>query len=479
MLERENFSNPAPDVRIAREIPGEKCAVFGIINKDAAILTSMSLFALQHRGQESSGISVSDGNRIRTHKDKGLVAQVYSERDLEKLEGSMAVGHNRYGTSTKETAEKHAQPVLNESETLALVHNGNLPDTTKLEEFLDGLGISCDRLNDSEMMHAAIAHFIDKGASLENAVLDAIPYFTGSFSLLAMDREKIVAIRDQRGIRPLSIGLLNGGYIFSSETCAIDILGAKHVRDVIPGEMVIAPKDGGLFSTNFAKGEQRLDIFEFVYFSRPDSYLLGQNVCIVREKLCETLWKEAHVRGDMVVPVLDSGNTAAQGYATASGIPYRDGLVKTRYAPRTFIKPGQDQRVQAVRMKLNPLREVIRDKSLVVVDDSIVRGTSSRTIIELLRQAGAREIHMVITSPPIKFPDFYGIDTPNQADLIGAHRSVEEIRQFIGADSLNFLSFDGMVRATGLPESVFSTSCFTGIYPIDIGRRKQEVIFHP
>jgi amidophosphoribosyltransferase len=482
MLEREDFSNFAHDNRLAREAPrelNEKCAVFGIINKDAAILTNMGLFALQHRGQESSGISVSDGNEIRTHKATGLVAQVYSEQDLAKLEGSMAVGHNRYGTSTKETAEKHVQPVLNESQTLALVHNGNLPDTTKLEAFLSEQGISPDKLNDSEMMHAAIAYFVSRGATLENAVYDAVPYFTGSFSFLAMDKEKIVAVRDQRGIRPLSIGLLNGGYIFSSETCAIDMLGAKHVRDVAPGEMVIAPKDGGLFSTNFAKGEQRLDIFEFVYFSRPDSYLLGQNVHIVREKFGEILWEENHVRGDIVISVLDSGTPAAQGYAAASGIPYRDGLVKTRYAPRTFIQPGQEQRVQAVRMKLNPLKEVIKDKSLILVDDSIVRGTTARAIVALLRQAGAREVHMVITSPPVKFPDFYGIDTPKQSDLIAAQKSIDEVRRFIGADSLNYLSYDGMIKATGIPEEHFSTACFTGIYPIDIGKKKQEISFHP
>ncbi|MGA2968084.1 MAG: amidophosphoribosyltransferase, partial [Candidatus Levyibacteriota bacterium] len=343
MLERETFSDFAHDNRLTRENPrelNEKCAVFGIFNKEAAMMTNMGLFALQHRGQESTGISVSDGNKIRTRKAGGLVAQVYNEQDLVKLEGLMAVGHNRYGTSTKETAEKHAQPVLNESQTLALVHNGNLPDTTKLETFLSEQGIPSDRLNDSEMMHAAIAYFVDRGATLEDAVWEAVPYFTGSFSFLAMDKEKIVAVRDQRGIRPLSIGLLNGGYIFSSETCAIDMLGAKHVRDVAPGEMVIAPKDGGLFSTNFAKGEQRLDIFEFVYFSRPDSYLLGQNVHIVRERFGEALWEENHVRGDIVISVLDSGTPAAQGYAAASGIPYRDGLVKTRYAPRTFIQPG-------------------------------------------------------------------------------------------------------------------------------------------
>jgi amidophosphoribosyltransferase len=483
MLERGNFSYSAHDTRLAREIPGEKCAVFGVINVDrAATLTGEGLFALQHRGHESSGITSSDGDTIFSHKGIGKVSEVYNPTQIDlasALPGSTAIGHNRYGTYSKIQGERHIQPVLDNLNTLALSHNGNLPDTTRLEAFLDEQGISCDHLNDSEMMHAAIAYFVDRGAPLEDALLEAIPYFTGSFSLLAMDKEKIVAIRDQRGIRPLSIGLLNGGYVFSSETCALDIIDAKHIRDVNPGEMIIAPKDGGLLSVEFSKGEQKLDVFEFVYFARPDSYLLGQHVYSVRKKLGKALWEESRVRGDMVMAVPDSGTPAAMGYAAASGIPLEEGFVKNRYVGRTFIIPGQDRRTHEVRMKLNPQRAVIENKRLVVVDDSIVRGTTSREIVKRLRNAGAREVHMVITCPPIKFPDFYGIDTPNQSALIAANRSEEEICDFIGADSLNFLSFDGMVNATGLPESVFSTSCFTGIYPIDIGKRRQEVSFHP
>jgi len=466
----------------AREIGGEKCAVFGIINaSEAATLTAEGLFALQHRGHESSGVVSSDwGNTLFSHKGIGKVSEVYNPAQVNlvsALPGNMAIGHNRYGTYSRSPAEEHIQPVLNDSNNLAFSHNGNLPDTTKLEEFLDQQGIQYNHLNDSEMMHAAIVHFVDRGAPLEDAVFEAVPLFTGSFSLLVMDREKIVAIRDSRGIRPLSIGLKNGGYVFSSETCGLDIIDAQHIRDVNPGEMVIANKDGGLLSVEFAKGDQRLDVFEFVYFARPDSYLLGQSVDAVRNRFGRTLWKESRVTGDMVIAVPDSGTPAAIGYGEASGIPFKEGFVKNRYVGRTFIIPGQDRRAHEVRMKLNPLRDVIANKRLVVVDDSIVRGTTSREIVKRLRNAGAREVHLVITCPPIKFPDFYGIDTPNQSALIATSRNIDEICRFIGADSLHFLSFDGMIRATGLPESVFSTACFTGEYLIGIGKREQEITY--
>jgi len=466
----------------AREIGGEKCAVFGIVNlPQAATFTAEGLFALQHRGHESSGVASSDwGNTLFSHKGIGKVSEVYNPAQVDlasTLPGNMAIGHNRYGTYTRRPVQEHIQPVLNDSNTLALSHNGNLPDTARIETFLNEQGIKTDQLNDTEMMHAVIAHFVDKGAPLEDAVLEAVPLFTGSFSLLAMDSEKIVAIRDSRGIRPLSIGLKNGGYVFSSETCGLDIIEAQHIRDVNPGEMVIATRDGGLLSVEFAEGIQKLDIFEFVYFARPDSYLSGQNVYAVRERLGKILWEESRVKGDLVIAVPDSGTPAAQGYAEAAGIPHKEGFVKNRYVGRTFIIPGQDRRAHEVRMKLNPLRDVITNKRLVVVDDSIVRGTTSREIVKRLRNAGAREVHMVITCPPIRFPDFYGIDTPNQSALIASSRSIEEIRRFIGADSLHYLSFDGMVKATGLPESVFSTSCFTGEYPIDIGKRRDEIIY--
>ena len=466
-----------------REIGGEKCAVFGIANvPQAASHTLTGLHALQHRGHESSGIVSSDGQQVlSSHKGLGKVDEVFSPLVIDPatvLPGDLAMGHNRYGTYTKNAEGGHIQPILNDEHSLAVAHNGNLPDTTKLEAFLDGKGIMHGDLNDTEMMQAAIAHFVGRGASLENAVLETVPLFTGSFSLLAMDKDKIVAIRDNRGIRPLSIGLKNGGYVFSSETCAFDIIDAQHIRDVNPGEMVVAHRDGGLFSVPFVEGEQKLDIFEFVYFARPDSYLLGQSVNTVRKNFGKTLWEESHVVGDIVIPVLDSGTPAAEGYAEASGIPFRNGFVKNRGAGRTFITPGQEKRASEVRMKLNPLREEIANKRLIVVDDSIVRGTTSREIVRRLKNAGAREVHMLITSPPIRFPDFYGIDTPRQVELIAATRSIKEICRFIGADSLTFLSVDGMVRATGLPREVFSTSSFTGEYPIDIGKRRQEVNFN-
>jgi amidophosphoribosyltransferase len=324
------------------------------------------------------------------------------------------------------------------------------------------------------MMHAAIAYYVRKGASLEDAIMDAVPLFTGAFSLLAMDKSKIVAIRDGKGIRPFSIGSLDEGYVFSSETCAFDTVGARFIRDVAPGEMVVADENG-LLSEEFEQGDQKLDIFEFVYFSRPDSVLLGKSVNTVRKNFGRILAKEHPIKGDIVIPVPDSGIPAAEGYAEGSGIPLITGLIKNRSIGRTFIDSDQSRRRDYVTLKLNPLPEELRNQRVIVVDDSIVRGTTSRNLIRMIRDAGAREVHLVITCPPIKFPDFYGIDTPTQKELIGANKSIEEIRRFISADSLSFLSLEGTIQATGLPESEFSTSCFTGEYPIDIGKRKQEV----
>lgn len=472
MTEREQvFRPPAPKT-------GEKCAVFGIYSSSLnnSHITAKGLFSLQHRGQESSGITTSDGENIYSHRKTGLVSQVYDEESLNSLVGNIAIGHNRYATYSRRSAQDHLQPVIDETKSFTLAHNGNLPDTSKIESFLDERGVKTESLNDTEMMHAAILYYVKKGASLDDAIMDATPLFIGAFSLLAMDREKIVAIRDKNGIRPFSIGSLDGGYVFSSETCALDTVGARFIRSVNPGEMIIA-NENGLLSQEFAKNDQKLDIFEFVYFSRPDSVLMGQSVYGVRRNFGKILAEEHPIKGDIVIPVPDSGVPAAIGYSQVSGIPFEEGLIKNRYIGRTFITPGANKRSEDVALKLNPLPDVLRGMRVIVVDDSIVRGTTSKRLVKRIRDAGAREVHLVITSPPVKFPDFYGIDTPSQKELIGSNNTIEEIRRFISADSLSFLSLEGTIEATGLPKEVFSTSCFTGEYPIDIGKRKKEISY--
>ena len=448
----------------------EKCALFGVFGNDidAARLTYFGLFALQHRGQESSGIAASNGRTLKFHKSMGLVPQVYSETDLESLIGSIAIGQNRYSTSGGSTAD-HNQPVGKNGDIIALSHNGNLPLTNKLELFLKKRGIDSTGMNDSEMMHAVIKYHMVKGKSLEEAIKKSYPLFTGAFCILVMSKDKIVAARDPFGIRPLSIGQTpDGAYVFSSETCALTTINAKYLRDVEPGEIVTVTKDG-LQSEQIALPNQKLDIFEFVYFCRPDSMLLGKSVYQVRKNLGAQLAKEFPIQADVVIPVPDSAIPAAIGYAAAANIPFEFGLIKNRYIGRTFILPDQNLRDRSVQMKLHPLTEVIKNRKVVIIDDSIVRGTTAKKLVKMVRDAGAKEVHLMSSCPPVRFPDFYGIDTPSQSELIAANMPLDQITDFVGAESLNYLSYKGMIKATGLPESVFCTSCFTGIYPIDIG----------
>ena len=461
----------------SREL-GEKCGIFGIYGKniEAARLTFFGIYALQHRGQESTGISSSDGKEIKTHKAMGLVTQVYTEHDLAKLKGSMAIGHNRYSTYGGSFFE-HTQPVTGKKNIVALAHNGNLPETKKLIEFLhaNGLKTETDGLTDSRLMHLVIEHLLGRGLTLEDAIKKAYPLFTGAFSLLVMTKDKMAAVRDAFGIRPFSIGTLNGsGYIFSSETCAIDTVGGKTLREVLPGEMVVVGKKG-LKSYQLAASNQKLDIFEFVYFSRPDSLIMGKRVYEVRKNLGKELAKECPIDADVVVPVPDSSVPAATGYSIQSKIPLELGLVKNRYVGRTFIMPDPRLRERGVKIKLNPIPEVVKGKRVILVDDSIVRGNTTKKLIRLVRAAGAKEVHVVISSPPVKFPDFYGIDTPVQKNLIGANKTVKQIEKFTGADSLYYLSYRGLIKATELSEDYFCTSCFTGNYPIDIGDHKKSI----
>ncbi len=472
----------------------EKCAVFGVSgHQDAAYITSIGLAALNHRGQDGSGITSTDGRKMRTHKGKGLVNAVYASDPWNTLRGDTAVGHNRYGTSEGSSeSDDHLGPItqvrrkgiLRRRPTIAIAVNGNNPDTTALENRLRQIGRFSPRDNDTEMEHALIDYHVRNGASVEDAVIITKAIADSAYSLLAMDRKgKLVAARGPHGIRPLVMGELERkdgkATVFSSETCALDVIGAQTIREVRPGEMIVV-ENGQLRSIQFAEGQEKIDPFEYLYFARPDSILKGQTIQTVRERMGAKLFQEEKTRvdADMVISVPDSGTPAAIGYARASGIPYRAGFVSNRYSGRTFIKPGAEIDT-AIARKLNPMPEVVRGKKIILVEDSAVRGKTLKRSTRLLRGAGVDKIHIRISSPEILFPDFFGINTPNQKDLIAFLKNVEEMRQEFGADSLQFLSVDGMVDAIGIPRENLNLSCFTGEYPMDIGKRREEVVFAP
>jgi amidophosphoribosyltransferase len=459
--------------------PHEKCGIFGLfgLGMEAARLTHAGLWALQHRGQESSGIASTEGSTLRVFKKNGLVAHVYDEEHLRLVSGHAAIGHNRYATSGGGDGS-HAQPVMSSKGLLALAHNGNLPDTTKLAKFLTQHSIEHSRMNDSEMIHAALEYHLEGGMTISEAVRTTWPLLTGAFSLVLLTPTQLVAVRDGYGIRPLCLGAINGGFAVASETCALDTIGATFVREIKPGEL-IEISAAGLRTEQIVRGTQKLDIFEFIYFARSDSQLLGKRVDTVRKNLGRELARECTIAADVIVPVPDSAISAALGYARESGIPFDHGLIKNRYIHRTFIQPAQKLRENHVALKLNPIPEIVEGKSVALVDDSIVRGTTAKKLVERVRLAGARAVHLLIPAPQVQYPDFYGIDTPKQTDLIAFSHSEEEIAQIVGADSVHFLSYDGMIRATELPERVFSTSCFTGHYPAKIGKRSKEICTPP
>lgn len=453
----------------------EKCAVFGVYGagEEASRLAYYGLWTLQHRGQESSGIATSEGKHIYNFADFGLVANVYRDEDLTNLPGHIAIGHNRYSTSGGHEP-MYNQPIVNKDRSFSFAHNGNLPVTDKLEAFLSKQEIDIEKLNDSGMMAAAIDYRIQTGCTLSEAIKLSYPLFQGVFSSVAMDKDCLVAFRDRNGIRPLSIGTLDGGYVVASETSAFETIGADYLRDVRPGEMVVFDREG-IHVHQLAEGDQKLDIFEFVYFARPDSVLFGREVNEVRENLGKQLAKEYKIKADVVVPVPDSSIPSALGFSKASGIPLEMGLVKNRYINRTFIRPTAELRKRDLRLKLNPVTKVLKGKDIILVDDSIVRGTTLQQVVSMLKEAGAKKVHLMISSPPVRYPDFYGINTPSQDDLIAARMSNEEIRRHMSADSLNYLSYEGMIKATGLPESMFCTSCFNGVYPTPIGKRAEGI----
>jgi len=452
--------------------PQDACGVFGVWapGEEVAKLTFYGLYALQHRGTESAGIATSDGSRILVYKDMGLVSQVFTESDLATLPGNLAIGHCRYSTTGSSTWV-NAQPTLRPTKygTLALAHNGNLTNTGDLAEIVQKLEPTSARergaTTDTEIMTALIS--LQNEKNVEASAISVLPQLQGAFSLVFMDEQTLYAARDRHGVRPLVLGKLENGWVVASESAALDIVGAAFVREIEPGEF-IAIDASGVRSVRWAAAEPKGCLFEYVYLARPDTTIAGQGIHATRVRIGERLAKEAPVNADLVIPVPESGTPAAIGYAKASGIPFGMGLVKNSYVGRTFIQPSQTIRQLGIRLKLNPLREIIEGKSIVVVDDSIVRGNTQRAIVRMLREAGAREIHVRISSPPVKWPCFYGIDFATRAELVASGLEVEEIRRSIGADSLGYVSLKGLIESTQISENKLCTACFTGTYPIRI-----------
>nr|WP_205830860.1 amidophosphoribosyltransferase [Microbispora sp. CL1-1] len=446
--------------------PKDACGVFGVWapGEDVSKLTYYGLYALQHRGQESAGIAVSEGNRILVYKDMGLVAQVFDESILGTLRGHLAIGHCRYST-TGSSVWENAQPTLNSSDGkgLALVHNGNLINTAHLAEGLAPGSIRAT--TDTEVLTALLAQ--DSSRPVEDVAAELLPEVKGAYSLVWMNETTLFAARDPQGIRPLVLGRLERGWVVASETAALDIVGASFIREIEPGELLTID-ERGVRTQRFAPAEPKGCLFEYVYLARPDTTIAGRGVQSTRVEVGRVLAREHPVEADLVIPTPESGTPAAIGYAEESGIPYGQGLVKNSYVGRTFIQPSQTIRQLGIRLKLNPLREVIEGKRLVVVDDSIVRGNTQRAIVKMLREAGATEVHVRISSPPVAWPCFYGIDFATRAELIAGSLSVEEIRSSLGADSLGYISLEGLTRATTLPAERLCRACFTGEYPIPI-----------
>jgi amidophosphoribosyltransferase len=458
---------PAAEPLTEREGPRDECGVFGIYGPelDVARLTYFGLYALQHRGQESAGIATCERGHITTQRELGLVSQVFDERSLQALTGDMAIGHVRYST-TGRSGWENSQPVYrHDRRPVALAHNGNLINAVELHNELTAAGIRFRSTSDSEIIAALIASH--PAERVQDAVVDVMGRLRGAYSTVIMTDDAIVAFRDPAGVRPLCLGQVGERYVVASESCALDIIGARLLREIQPGEMV-SINDRGI-ETRIAVESERpaLCVFEHIYFSRPDTKLEGRTLQSARGRMGEILAREAPVDADLVISVPDSGNAAAKGFARASGIPQDDGLIKNRYVARTFIQPGQELRRHGLRMKFNPLPEVVSGKRLVVVDDSIVRGNTMRQIVRMLREAGAAEVHLRMSSPPIRHPCHYGIDMPTSEEMIASSRSVDEVARELGADSLAYLSLEGVYEAVGSRREVHCDACFTGDYPLE------------
>jgi amidophosphoribosyltransferase len=456
-----------------RDGPRDECGVFGIYGSehDVARLAYFGLFALQHRGQESAGIATAvRGGSIMAIRDQGLVSQVFDEHTLRSLVGDMAIGHVRYST-TGSSEWENAQPIVrDDSRTLALAHNGNLINAVELHSELRGRDVPFRSTSDSEIIAALLA--THPAERIDDAVADVLPRLKGAFSTVVMTDDAVVGFRDPHGLRPLVLGMIEDpadgppAYCLASESCALDLIGARYLRDVAPGEVVTLTDRG--IKTRLVSGAERhaACVFEYIYFARPDSRMGGTVLQVARTRMGENLWHEAPVDADVVIPVPDSGNAAARGLARASGLPQDDGFIKNRYVARTFIQPGQELRRLGVRMKFNPVPEVVAGKRVIVVDDSIVRGTTDRQIVRMLREAGAAEVHLRISAPPIKHPCHYGIDMSTREEMIAHGRTVDEVCTELGADSLHYLSLKGVYDAIGQSRETHCDACFSGEYPL-------------
>src|SRR4030043_951051 len=447
----------------------EKCGIFGIYapGKKVADIIFYGLQALQHRGQESAGIAVSDGDNILIFKDLGLVSQVFNEQNIAPLQGHIGIGHTRYSTSGM-NIWKNSQPLYRmfKNESFAIAHNGNLIDLRGIRDEQIKKGIRFETSADTEVIESLIES--SEKENIEDAIKEAIRRVKVSYSLLILTRDKVFGIRDPHGFRPLVLGKLEGDYVIASETCARDIIDAEFIREIDPGEIVVLDKDGIRSQMMLPVGRISMCVFELIYFARPDSYLHNKNMFEVRHKLGQELAKESPADVDIVISVPDSGTPAAIGYSAESKIPYVEGFIKNRYVGRTFIQPKQETRDISVKLKLNPLKDVIRGKRLVVVDDSIVRGTTSKKIVKMLYNAGAREVHLRITCPPLLYPCYYGVDMAQRNEFIANHKTLENIREFLKVDSLKYLSMNGLVKAIGESKEKFCFACFNGEYPVNI-----------
>ncbi|WP_185245314.1 amidophosphoribosyltransferase [Citrifermentans bremense] len=451
--------------------PEEECGIFGVFNHpEASNLTYLGLYALQHRGQESCGIVSSDGNNLHSHKSMGLVADVFGNQEIFKsLPGKAAIGHVRYST-TGSSVIKNVQPIMVDYSrgSIAVAHNGNIVNAQIIKDELEAYGSIFQTTMDTEIIVHLLA--TSKAISLQDRLTDALSRIQGAYCLLFLTETRMVAVRDPNGFRPLCLGRQGGSYVVASESCALDLIDAEFIREIAPGEMIVIDKNGMNSFFPFKKVDPTPCIFEFVYFARPDSHIFGRNVYQVRKEQGRQLAREHKVDADIVIPIPDSGVPAALGYAEESGIPFELGLIRNHYVGRTFIEPQQAIRHFGVKIKLNPVREVLKDKRVVVIDDSIVRGTTSRKIVKMIRNAGAREVHVRISSPPTSYPCYYGIDTPNRKELISSSHSLDEIRRYITADSLGYLSEEGLMSSVGAENAGFCTACFTGGYPVKFPR---------
>jgi amidophosphoribosyltransferase len=446
----------------------ESCGVFGVYASgiNVAQTTFFALFALQHRGQESAGIAVTDGNGIKVHTNMGLVSQAFTENDLALLKGHIGIGHNRYST-TGSSRPTNAQPIIARADglTLALAHNGNITNAQPLHDELQGRGYHLRTGTDSEVIANLI--LASPGQNWHEKIEYAMHRLHGAYSLVILTEDKLIGVRDSFGVRPLCLGRIDNGWSIASESCALDHIGAEFAREIEPGEILVVDSHG-VESFKRTDGKKAICIFEYIYFARPDSIIQGKLLYPTREAMGRELAREYPVDADLVMGIPDSATAAGISYSNASGIPYCEGLLKNRYVGRTFIQPDQRMRELGVQLKFNPLSQIISGKRLVVVDDSIVRGTTTPKIVRMLRKAGAAEVHLRICAPPIRYPCFFGVDTAQRWQLIAARMTVPEIREYVDADSLGYLSLDGLIHAVGLPKDTFCLACFTGVYPIPV-----------